>query len=213
MITFYSIDLLVLIVLLGLPRLSSHTTWSFRLSNIAILAILKTDLWHSIIAKMSGVAMVLIVYIVIATFIVFSRDTSLDPFIHGSTLESLFGCLVDSHRIAILLHHHIISSNRVVLLSSHRLIIWSSCLIMLILSSTWILWRLLLGRNIVCRTVFLDLCQNTKPSLRWNKTWYDLLSNIFGRCSKEILKLDGTKFLDNRTLFAYTLVESLFKLI
>ena len=219
-------------MLLGLPSLSSCTTWSFGLSYIAaVLAILSTDLGHSIVAQMSGVAMILIVYIVIATFLVFSRDTSLNPFIHRSTLKSLFGRRVDSHGITILLYHHIIPPNWVVRLTVVRLI-WSSCFEVLVMSTSGTrLWSLLLlsntvgltvfldlvfwhkSRNTVGLTVFLDLCQNTKSSLRWNQTRYNLLSNIFGRCSKKIFKLDGAKLLDNRTLFAYTLVESLFKLI
>jgi len=201
-------------MLLGLPSLSSCTTWSFGLSYIAaVLAILSTDLWHSIVAQMSGVAMVLIVYIIIATFLIFFRDTSLNPFIHRSTLKSLFGRRVDSHGITILLYHHIIPPNWVVRLTVVRLI-WSSCFEVLVMSTSGTrLWCLLLLSNTVGLTVFLDLCQNTKSSLRWNQTRYNLLSNIFGRCSKKIFKLDGAKLLDNRTLFAYTLVESLFKLI
>lgn len=158
--------------MLGLPSLSSCTTWSFRLSNVsAVLSIVKTNLWHLIIAQMSYVSMVLIVYIVIATFLVFSWDTSLNPFIHRSTLKSLFGRRVDSHGVTILLHHHIISSNWVVVRLTIVRMIWSSCLVMLVMSTgrvSGVLWCLLLLSNTVGLTVFLDLCQNTKSSLGWN---------------------------------------------
>lgn len=59
----------------------------------------------------------------------------------------------------------------------------------------------------------LDLSENTKATLWWNKTGHDFLSNIFGRCTKQVLQLNGAKLLYDGALFTDALVEALLKFI
>lgn len=59
----------------------------------------------------------------------------------------------------------------------------------------------------------LDLGEDAKATLWRNKTGHDLLGNIFGRRTKQVLQLDGTELLDDGALFTDALVEALLELV
>ena len=109
---------------------------------------------------------------------------SLDPLVHRSALQSLFGNRVVARGPI----HNPGSLCQMLWLHSWNLLVTLNLLLLgvFIFTSHWSLIRI----NIVHLAVLFNLRQYSKTSLRWNQARYNFLSHIFGGCSQEILQLN-----------------------
>jgi len=183
------------------------------------------DGWHSCVAQVSRIAMVLVVHFIIlavwAIVVVLPGETTLNPFVHGGTLQSLLGHLTLVVRTLI---GHILL---LAVTGIWHVATWGTAgAILLPLEIVVATGRMgvLTGRRITCssrlprlnvvlRAEVLHLSQDTEATLWRDQAWDNFLSNVFGGSSQEILQLNRAELLDYCALLAYALMESLLKFI
>ena len=91
-------------------------------------------------------------------------------------------------------------------------VLWSDCLVMVATARALRLAVRVCG-DVVGLTVFFDLCEHAKASLRRDEARHNLLSDVLGGGPEQILQLNRAKLLDDGALFADALVETFLKFI